>query len=237
MGSSESNNLNNSSSTSSSSRSYTSKSLKSISVGRGNCGDLREIVGKYANLTKKIDQIIFLKRIIENFGFLHWGFFFKVDDVIVCIEYTDSGLLINLFNNLSDGFRAFASKTNIVYYKNMKTFESSGCSLDNILDRVVSLVKSNGFTEDGYSVIIRNCQHFVIKLAEPFDFNVKNANKINVLPRMFGSNYSTDLMTVVGDMIFNRDDDSIFYELEGDMDPKSSAKRGLSLAKMQIYNV
>jgi hypothetical protein len=234
MGNSESNNENYSNS--SSPRSYTSKSSKSLSVGRGSCGNLRETFASYVNLSKKIDEVILLKRQIENHPVFHWGFFFIVNNVIICIEYTDRGVLINLFNNLSEGFKKFAAKANIVYYKNMKDFQSSGCNLGQILDRVSTLVVSNGFIDEGYNVIGRNCQHFVVRLAEPFDYNVKNANKPNFNLPMLGG-IGGNPYSIIGELVLNRDDDSIFYELESNIDPKSLAKRGFSLAKMKTYNV
>ena len=232
MGNSESNE---SSYSSSSSRSYTSRSSKSISVGRGSTGNLKQTIGEHVSLNQVISEVQLLKRQIENHPVFHWGFFFKVNNIIVCIEYTDSGVMVNLFNAYSNGYIGFAGKTREVFYKNMRDFESSRSTLNQILDKVIALVENHGFTGEGYSVLGRNCQHFCVELAKPFDFNARNANPINIMPSIFGNrNMMPDIFS---EIVLKQNDDSIFYELENNLDPRSMTRRTMSLAKMEKYTV
>jgi hypothetical protein len=218
---------------STSSPSYT-KSSTSMSVGQGNFGETKQVIGKLIDLNKIIDEVILVKRPIENHPVFHWGFFFIVNDTIVCIEYTVGGVLLNLFKNRSDAYRAFAAKSNYVCYKSMSSFRSSNCNLNQILDRVAGLVVSYGFTENGYNLISRNCQHFVLQLAIPFDINAEISSKA---ANLILSNDSPTLIanTLISILDLKKDDDSIFYELENNLEPNSMVKRARSLAKMETF--
>jgi hypothetical protein len=116
----------------------------------------------------------------------------------------------------------------------MSSFRSSNCNLNQILDRVAGLVVSYGFTENGYNLISRNCQHFVLQLAIPFDINAEIYSKA---ANLILSNDSPTLIanTLISILDLKKDDDSIFYELENNLEPNSMVKRARSLAKMETF--
>jgi hypothetical protein len=199
------------------------------------------------DIYKQFDQVKLVKRRISgnpNSFFLHWGFMFIQDKNVVLIDYSKDGLNVKWFSkkndlklNTNEAFSQFRDRSSQVYFKNMSESEWKSCTIVKLVDHINDMMNNLGYKE--YNHVTKNCQTFVLDLAQPFD---QYADKVKrgLSNLKLGQLLSEIIMNpfelsriIIGSL---EDDYSHYYECETNLGMSSLAKRFVSTGMMDIWS-